>query len=364
MVARAPRTVLNVLVIRLYFCSMNLSDLFPPPPPPAVDKPDMRVAFILSPRFSLLPFAGFIDSLRHAADEADYSRQVYCHWRIIGPSTDPVRASCGLATLPQEVFPDPGCFDYVVVVGGLLPDSMDHPEATIAYLRRAYRSGVSVVGLCTGSFVLARTGLLDGRRCAVHSEHAAQLRALFPRTRPVTDQVFVNEEEVITCPGGTAALDLAFAIIEARCGRARAVKGLASLLIERHRAAHDMPYRPFEPLRACGDRRVEQALAMMDRRLSNPLSIGRLAQKLGTTPRELNRAFARHAGESPAGVWRKLRLAHAHWLLLNSSKPSTQIALECGFADAAHFLRWFRREFGDTPSRFRSRHRQSRGTMV
>ena len=167
--------------------------LFPPPPAMPAVVPDMRVGFILSPRFSFLAFASFVDGLRHAADEADFSRQIYCHWKIVAPTPDPVVASCGVAVLPQQSFPDPRDFDHLVVVGGLLPSCLAHPPETLAYLRQAHAANVAVVGLCTGSFVLAKAGLLDGRRCAVDATHLNQMKGLFPAVEATSDQIYVNE---------------------------------------------------------------------------------------------------------------------------------------------------------------------------
>lgn len=331
--------------------------LFPDPPVLPDVEPDLRVGFILSPRFTLLPFAGFVDSLRHAADVADYGRQIYCHWKVVAPDLAPITASCGVEVRPHERFPEPTAFDHLVVVGGQLPNALEHPAATHAYLRAAYDANVSIVGLCTGSFVIAEAGLLDDRRCAVHIEHRSQLKRLFPATRPETDQIYINDAEVITCPGGTSAIDLAFSIIETHCGKARAIKGLTSLLVDKHRAAHHMPHRPYGNLAACGNRRVEQAIELMERRFSAPYSIAELAGKLNSSERELNRAFKQHAGEPPATVWRNMRLAHGHWLLLNTTRTVTQIALECGFADGAHFCRWFKRLYKESPVAFRQRRR-------
>ena len=319
--------------------------------------PDIRVGFLLSPNFTILPFASFIDCLRHAADEADRSRQIYCHWSVVGPNLDPVRASCGVEVTPQELFPDPGRFDYLVVVGGILPGCLDQPAESYDYLRRAYAAGVSLIGLCTGSFVLAQAGLLDDRICAVHPDHRREFIAAFPAVRPVTDRVYVSDQRIFTCPGGTAALDLAVTLVEEHCGKARAVKGLMSLLVDKHRAAHHLPYRPYEALTVCGNWRVEQSVHVMERNLSRPFGISELADRLGTSLRELNRAFARHAGQSPAAIWREMRLAHGHWLLLNTNRTVTQVAYECGFADTAHFSRWFRRAYGEAPKVFRQQHR-------
>ena len=320
-------------------------------------EPDMRVGFILSPDFTMVPFAGFIDCLRHAADEADFSRQVYCHWKVIAPELVPARASCGVEVFPNGLFPEPSEFDYLVVVGGLMPRSMDHPEETLGFLRDAYGRNTTIVGLCTASFVLARAGLLDGRRCAVHFEHARQLKEMFPQVRPEPDQIFVNDNEIITCPGGTSAIDLALSLIESRCGKARAIKALTSLLVDRHRVSHHMPHRPYGHLSACGNRHVERAVSLMERHLSGPLQIRELARRLNTSERELHRSFMKHAGETPSSLGRNIRLAHGHWLLVNTTRTVTQIAFDCGFSDTAHFCRWFRSAYGEAPANFRSRRR-------
>lgn len=324
------------------------------PSPPKVE-PDLKVGFILSPKFTLLPFASFVDCLRHAADEADHSRQIYCRWSVIAPSLEPIEASCGVHITPLEIFPDPTSFDYIVAVGGLLPWCLDQPRETYDYLRTAYASNVSAVGLCTGSFILAKAGLLDGRRCAVHAEHQHLFAQLFPSVLPVTDQIYVNDQGLYTCPGGTTALDLAFSLIEEHCGKARALKGIMSLLVDKHRAALHVPHRPYENLTACGDWRVERSIELMERYISRPFGIGQLADRIGSSHRELARAFSRRAGQSPAAIWRKMRLSHGHWSLLNTARTVTQIALECGFADAAHFSRWFKREYGEPPATFRRR---------
>jgi transcriptional regulator GlxA family with amidase domain len=334
------------------------TDIFPPPPPPPPGThPDISVAFILSPRFTILPFAGFIDCLRHAADVGDHSRQIYCRWTIIAPVLDPVRSSCGLEILPQQMLPAVEQFDYLVVVGGLLPWCMDLSPETYDYLRQAAAQKITLIGLCTGGFILANAGLLDGRRCGVHFEHKDQFEKLFPKAEPVTDEAYVTDHGVITCPGGPTAIDLAFTLIETCCGKARAIKGLTSLLMDKHRSARLVPHRPYGHLTACGNRRVELAVELMERNFSTPYSITKLARKLSTSERGLNRVFQQHAGEPPTAVWRKMRLAHGHWLLINSARTVTRVALECGFADGAHFSRWFKRTYGETPTIFRKRRR-------
>lgn len=329
----------------------------PLPPPPDGLRPDLSVGIILAPHFSILPFAGFIDCLRHASDVRDHSRQIHCNWTILAQAIEPVRASCGLEVMPQTILPDVGQFDYLVVAGGVLPRCLDlHPE-TYDYIKQAARKDVPVIGLCTGSFILARAGLLDKRRCCVHAEHKEQFSKLFPTTETVSDQAYVIDQGVITCPGGIASLELAFTLIETHCGKARAIKGIKSLLVADHRLTQRMLQRPYEQLTSCGNRRVEMAVDLMQLNFAAPCSIAELAGKIGISVRELNRAFMHYAGEPPTLVWRKIRLAHGHWLLLNSSRTVTEIAFECGFADGPHFSRWFKKTYAESPSEFRNNRR-------
>jgi transcriptional regulator GlxA family with amidase domain len=316
-------------------------------------KPDLQVGFILSPKFTLVAFASFIDCLRHAADEADRSRQIHCRWNVISPANSAVEASCGMLVSPAAELPLPKTLDYVVVVGGTLPDCLHLPPETYDYLRNAHSSGTLVAGICTGSFILAKSGLLNGRKCAVHTHHRQQMVDMYPSVIPVIDRPYVKDGGVLTCPGGTAAIDLALALIENHCGRARAVKVLMSMLVEKQRAGHEMPHRRFEELTSCGNWRVEKAIELMEQHSLAPFRIPELSRRIGSSTRALNRAFSLTAGATPSSIWRRIRLAHSHWMLLNTHSSATEIALECGFADLPHFSRWFNREYGENPAAFR-----------
>ena len=316
-------------------------------------KPDLQIGFILSPKFTLIAFASFIDCLRHAADESDRSRQIHCRWNVISPDNSAVEASCGMMVSPAVEQPLIESFDYVVVVGGTLPDCLKLPPETYDYLRNAHSSGTLVAGICTGSFILAKSGLLNGRKCAVHTHHRQQLVDMFPSVIPVIDRAYVKDSGVLTCPGGTAAIDLALALIENHCGRARAVKVLISMLIDKQRAGHEIPHRRFEELTSCGNWRVERAIELMEQYSLAPFRISELSRRIGSSTRALNQAFSLTAGATPSSIWRRIRLAHSHWMLLNTNSSATEIALECGFADLPHFSRWFNREYGENPAAFR-----------
>ena len=314
---------------------------------------DLSVAFVLAPDFTLLPLAGFIDAMRHAADEADRSRQIYCRWTCLSATDEPIRSSCGLEVVPWGPLKDPERYDYLIVVGGLLP-SMDrlHPE-TLEFIRKAADAGRSVVGLCTGSFVMAEAGLMKGRRCAVHTHHRKEFITRYPDSLPVVNEIYVKDGPFFTCPGGTAAIDLAVDILCARCGKSRGMKGLTALVVDEHRSAHHIARMPDRDFEDCGDWRVERAVHLMRHNLGRPMKIGELASEIGSTVLQLERAFKRQTKKSPSAVWRNMRLQHSRWRLLNTTRSVAEIAFECGFSDSSHFSRWFKREFGEPPQRYR-----------
>ena len=330
---------------------------------PGVASPDIRVGFVLSPSFTLLAFAGFVDALRYSADDGDGSRQIYCQWTILGASLDPVRSSCGAEIIPWEKFGNPAEFDYVVMVGGLTTAFREYRPETFDFLRLAGERRVPVVGLCTGCFAMAEAGLLDGKRCAVPFRYRDEFAMRYPQVTVTTQEVFAIDGDTITCPGGTAAIDVAVELISRHSGRARAHKGLSDLIVDRPRTPRDQMRMPLEDLLTCGDWRVEQAVERMRSRLATPSSIQDLAREMGISVSQLERAFANRTAMTPAGVWREMRLLHARSLLLNSSLSVTEVATACGFADSSHLNRWFQRAFGETPRQVQ-RLRSSRITAI
>ena len=316
-------------------------------------EPDISVAFLLSPDFTLLPLAGFIDAMRHAADEADRSHQVYCRWTCLSATAEPIRSSCGLEVLPWGPLENPGDYDYIVVVGGLIPSMDQHFPESFQFIRDAVEAGCSVIGLCTGSFVIAEAGLMSDRRCAVHTHHRQDFINRFPDAIAVINEMYVFDGPVITCPGGTAAIDLAVDVLSQHCGKSRGMKGLTALVVDEHRGAHQIGRFPFQDLENCGDWRVEGAVRIMRQNLGTAMRVEELAQTIGSTVRQLERSFSRHAKKLPLALWRDMRLQHSRWRLLNTTRSVTEIAFECGFSDASHFSRWFKKEFGEPPQSYR-----------
>lgn len=311
----------------------------------------LSVAFILAPHFTLLAFSAFVDTLRLAADDGDRSRPIHCAWSVLSHNMRPVRSSCGVEVVPTAELGDPRQHDYVVVVGGLL-DGPPVPGALLGYLRQAADHGVPLVGVCTGSFVLARLGLLQGRRCCVSWFHYAQFEDRFPQLQASSDELFIIDQDRLTCAGGTSVVHLASHLVARHCGPARAAKALRIMIEEA-----PLPSKAPQPQPLLTDRtdeaRVRKAMLLIERNLGNPLSPEFVARHVGLGTRQLERLFKAELGLSPAGFALQLRLANARQLLLHTRAPVSDIALQCGFVNRSHFARSFRAAFGKTPSQLR-----------
>lgn len=312
----------------------------------------LRVGLVTLRNFTLLPFAGFIDVLRLATNEGDLSRQRACRWRVMSSGARELRASCGTIVRADSGFRDPREFDYIVVVGGLLHEHPQADEATDRYLLRAAAAGVPLVGLCTAVFTLLRLGLMSGRKCCVSWYHYWDLKKAFPDVTPMADRLFVADGPRITCAGGTGAVDLAAWIVTRHLGRATADKALHILIADGARPA-DAPQPHVVVDHEARDPRLEAAMDIIEQNLAEPPAIEELAQRVGLSRRQLERIFRDELSMSPWKYSLGRRLRQAHLLLTQTAHSITDIAQECGFADASHLSRHVRATFGAAPQTVR-----------
>ncbi len=316
--------------------------------------PRLSVGIVLANNFTLSAFALFIDHLRLAADEGDRSRPLNVHWAVMNAELAPVRSSCGMVVNPTHRYSDPASFDYLVVVGGLLHGGEQIDQSTADYLARAAGQGVTLVGLCTGSFILCRLGLMQGRQCCVSWYHHHDFLEEFPHHRLAADRLWVADGDRITCAGGAGTADLAAFLIERHLGHALAQKANQVLLFDRARAGSDA--QPHPPLAGLAPNpRIARALILMEQNLSRPLSISSLSSQLGLSTRQFERQCQAIVGRSPAQLYRDVRLRYGEWLLSHTPRSITDIALDSGFADCAHFSRQFKVKYGVSPSARRAR---------
>jgi len=317
--------------------------------------PDIRLLILPLPDFALLPFGAFLDKLRFSADDEDYSQQRYCSWTVAGLGGEPVPSSSGAVLQVEAVAGDLelASFDYLVLFGGrnAMATAALAPRYQ-ALLKRASKAGVKLVGVDNGVFLLAACGLLRGHKVVVHWRHEAEFRAAFPHVQLLPEQLYCIDGNRITCAGGTAAIDLAVALLSRACGRTRALKGLADMLVDETRDSRHA-LRSLEPGSGPG-RQVQKAQALMRHHLGAPLAVEQLAAALGISRRQLDRQFHASHGLSAKAWWREMRLQQARWRLLNSTHSLAQIADEVGLGDASYLGKCLRARFGCTALELRA----------
>ncbi|MEO9338343.1 GlxA family transcriptional regulator [Mesorhizobium sp. SB112] len=317
-----------------------------------------KFAFLLVHDFTLSPLSLFIDTLRLAGDEGDRSRRVEFDWQIVGERGLPMRASCGVELLPTKKMGNPEDFDNIVVVGGLLDTNRGLSSEKEAFLLRAAEKKVPLTALCTGSFVLARYGLLDGYSAAVSWFHIKDFRASFPDVNAHADTLYSVDRGRSTCAGGTGAADLAGYFVSQFIGQKAAEKAAKILVLDRIRNTRDVqPVGDLYP--EASSRAVKRALLLMESNLQEKVSVTEIASRLSCSRRQLERLFGVELGISPMAAYLALRVHYARSLLETSDLQIGEIAYRCGFSNAGHFSRVFRQHTGITPTNLRRPNRVS-----
>ena len=227
------------------------------------------------------------------------------------------------------------------------------PRELVDALIAAHRRGARLVSICSGVFVLAATGLLDGRRATMHWQDADTLRRQYPRIRVDPDVLYVDEGSVLTSAGSAAGIDLCLHIIRRDHGARVANQVARRLVMPPHREGGQAQYVPTpvgEEERPWLARLFEWA----QRRLHEDLTLDRLAREANMSKRTLARRFAQTAGTSPADWLTGLRVARAKDLLETTSYAIDRIAADCGLGSAATLRHHFRKRVRMSPAAYRA----------
>jgi AraC family transcriptional activator FtrA len=239
-----------------------------------------------------------------------------------------------------------------VVVPGWLPHGAPVPPTVIEELRAAHRRRARIVAICTGAFVLAQAGLLEGRRATTHWRHAARLAADFPDVQVDADVLFIDHSDVATSAGTGAGIDLCLHLVRSDHGAAYAAQIARNMVLPPHREGSQLQYA-VQPEPARTDESLAPLLEWAAARLDSRLTLGRLAEQAGLSSRSLARRFSEQLGTSPGQWLLGQRLDAARALLEQTDLPIEAIATKVGLASAVNLRRHFRARLGTTPSAYR-----------
>ncbi len=297
-----------------------------------------RIGFVVVPGFQVMSFAA-VSVFEFANREI---REPVYDVRLLSETGGSIRSSIGVDVATE---PFGNAKLDTMIIGGSLEAST---PGLLNFLRRAVRRYRRVAATCTGAFILAEAGLLDGRRATTHWNRARELQARFPNVKVEEDRIFIVDGPVWTSAGMTAGIDLALAMVEQDLG-AEVARAVAKKLVVYHRrAGGQSQFSALLELEPKSDR-IQSALAYAKRNLATPLTVGRLAEAARLSPRQFSRAFRAETGQSPAKAIETLRVEAARLMMEQSRHPIDVIARQTGFADRDRMRRAFLRAFGQPP---------------
>jgi transcriptional regulator GlxA family with amidase domain len=305
------------------------------------------IGILIFPDFQLLDAAGPIAVFDTAARECNPP----CYpLRVIAHAAGLVTSSSG-AQLYAQPFSDVP-LDTLIVAGGSGSREASACPETLAFIRAAAPRARRIASVCSGAFILAAVGLLDGRRATTHWGRAAELARAHPRVQVEPDRIFTRDGSVWTSAGVTAGIDLALALVADDLGEGVAKRAAQQLVVYYRRPGGQSQFSALLEAHRPGSR-FSPVLGWARERLGERLSVERLADHAAMSPRHFARAFTAETGTTPAKAIERLRLEAARERVESSAEPIEQIAMHAGFRDPERMRRAFLRAFGQPPQALR-----------
>ncbi len=315
----------------------------------------LSLDLLITPDANLLSVAATLDPLRAANRIA--GRALYS-WRLVSPDGAPPPLGAGVAPPVAGAFDPAAAHDALVVVSSFEVERHATP-ALLAALRAAARRRRAVGGVEAGSWLMAKAGLLEGRRATTHWEDFEAFALRHPEVDVRPDR-YVIDGPRFTAGGAAPALDMMLALIRARQGAAFALD-VASVFVYGESLPGEAPQTSVS-LGRLAERapRLAAAVREMAARLDAPLPVPAIARRAGASERTLEAEFRRVLGTTPRGYYLALRLGEARRLMRDGAAPVTEVAAATGFGSASAFARAFRARFGESPTAVRRRAREGR----
>ncbi len=311
------------------------------------------VAMLVFPEFQLLDAAGPLTAFEAAG--RDTAPPAY-RLRVLARAAGAVPSSSGMQLVAEGFGAEP--LDTLIVAGGWGSRREAACAETLAFVRAAAVRARRVASVCTGAFILAAAGLLDGRRATTHWARAAEFARAYPRVRVEPDRIFIRDGAIWTSAGITAGIDLALALVADDLGEAVAKRVAQQLVVYHRRPGGQSQFSALLEADRPGSR-FSPVLAWARERLGERLPVERLAEHAAMSPRHFARAFLAETGMTPAKAVERLRLEAARERIETGAEPIEGVASRTGFGDPERMRRAFLRAFGQPPQALRRASRVS-----
>ncbi|MBB5700965.1 transcriptional regulator GlxA family with amidase domain [Ochrobactrum daejeonense] len=310
-----------------------------------------KIGYVVFPGFQLLGFAA-VTALEMA--NLDLAEPYYTI-ELLSESGGEIKSSAGFG-VNTKAFDHHTVYDTVMLGAGTAIEPVT--PGLIGFARHSLRTARRLAAPCTGAFILAEVGLLDGRRATTHWFFARQLRESFPAVKVEEDRIFIVDGAVWTSAGMTAGIDLALAMVEKDLGQEVARAVARKLVVYHRRAGGQSQFSALLELDPKSDR-IQKSINYAKANLRSILSVDELADAAGLSPRQFSRAFRSETGQSPAKAVENLRVEAARLMMEQGRHPMDVIAMETGFADTDRMRRAFLRTLGQPPQTIRRNARES-----
>jgi transcriptional regulator GlxA family with amidase domain len=312
------------------------------------------IAVLALPGVQLLDVSGPLDVFAQANLE---SGRDYYTLRVVGCKPGPLRSSSGVRLLPDLVAGQTEeRFDTLLVAGAPHAQQLRLPPSVMAWLRASALRARRYGSVCTGAFVLAATGLLEGRRLTTHWAAAEPLARAYPSIQVDADALYVRDGKLRTAAGVTAGLDLALALVEEDLGRDIARRVASQLVMFFKRPGGQLQFSRKGETHPAGRSVLQEVQRWVAASPGVRHDVATLARHAGLSPRHFARLFRAEIGMTPASWVEAARVSAARDLLEEGSHTPKQVAAECGFANADTLRRAFSKHLGVTPAEYRRQH--------
>ncbi len=306
------------------------------------------------PGVQLLDVSGPLDVFAEA--NAQVGREAY-RLVIVASATGPIRSSSGVRLVPDLVIGKGGAedIDTLLVAGCPNADVVTPDARAVEWLRHVAPKTRRYGSVCAGAFLLAATGLLDGRRVTTHWGVAERLAQAYPKITVEKDAIHIRDGRLRTAAGVTAGLDLALALVEEDLGRDIAMKVAAQLVMFFKRPGGQMQFSRKQQAAPAGRSALQELQRWVIANPSLNHDVSSLAKRMHLSPRHFARLFRSEVGVTPKNWVEAARVSAARRLLESGEQAPKQVATSCGFADADTLRRAFARHVGVTPAEYRKR---------
>lgn len=318
-----------------------------------------RIALVAYPDFEPLdltgPFSVFAGTARWLREAPDGKTETYIV-EVIGAEVGLLRASGGLGVMVDRSFRTiRDGIDTLLVVGGPGTRNAAQDNELLAWLRRIAPRVRRLGAVCTGSFILARAGLLDGKRATTHWAWGAELARRYPRILVDVDPIFIRDGNTYTSAGVTAGMDLALALVEEDYGREVALHIARDLVLYLRRPGGQSQFSTLLVAQSQDRTPLRELQTWIAENVDTDLSVPTLARRMAMSPRHFARVFTREVGMTPGQFVEKIRVEAARRRLEESPHGMKHVAVDCGFGSADTMRRAFLRTLHVAPVVYRGR---------